>query len=100
MRAGTNSYPQLYGVTSRQLLSQGQSILPTSDNFTHFRLVFESYLSELVVRKRLVEVRSEQRHVLLVAVGDVARRSNRELILGNGQPLRKSYLRARHGLSA
>ena len=56
------------------------------------------YLSVFVVGERLVELPSESRDILLVAVRDVARRSNGELVLGDGQALRASHLRALHRL--
>ena len=65
-------------------------MLYTADNIyvEHFVLipvsVVNSYLSELVVRQRLVVLPSEARDILLVAVSDVASRSNLKLVLGDG----------------
>ena len=57
-----------------------------------------TYLSKLVVRQSLVELPSEARDILLVAVSDVASGSNRELVLGDSQAVREGHLRARHRL--
>ena len=56
------------------------------------------YLSKLVVRKRLVVLPGEERDVFLVAIGDVARGSDRELALGDGQAALEGHRRPGHWL--
>ena len=54
----------------------------------------ESHLPVLVVRERLVELTSVRRNLVLVAVGDMARGSNRVLVVGAGQALVKGRVGA------
>lgn len=50
------------------------------------------------MRERLVVLRSEERDIFLVAIGDVARRSDRELALGDGQAALEGHRRPGHWL--